>query len=180
MEAPSAAPAITASSILPPSLPPPFDLGLPAPFPDPSLSPNSSEVYGFVLWLSSLLCFLLFLLWAYTPPAYLHSLSLTYYPSHWWGLALPSYISLLPLFLITFYVAYNLHSTLPLTHPATLIDSHTRYPPPTHHPIPASVTPRYSIPDLYDMPLVTVNAYLYGTREERREGRKARGGISER
>ena len=136
------------------------------PSPASNAGPNSSEVYGFVLHLSSVLCCLLFLVWAYAPAAWLHALSITYYPSHWWALALPAYVSLLPLFLFLFYVAYNLHSTLPLTHPGTLLDGHTRYPPPSYHPPPASITPRYSIPDLYDLPLDTVNAYLYGAKRK--------------
>ena len=156
---PSSAPATSSSN--PADAPPPPLLPSRPPL---RLHPNSSEVLGFVLWLSSLLCFVAFLLWAYLPSSVLHSLSITYYPSHWWALAIPAYLSLLPLFIFTSYVAYNLHTTLPLTHPATLIDPHTRYPPPTHLIPPASLTPRYSIPPIYDMPLDAVNAYLYGTR----------------
>ena len=94
----------------------------------------------------------------------LHALSVTYYPSHWWALALPSYLSLLPLFLLFFYVSYNLYSTLPLSHPVTLFDAHTRPPPSRLSLPPARLTPRYAIPDVYDLRVETVNAYLYGRR----------------
>ena len=129
-----------------------------------------------MLWLSSIVGFAAFLFWAYLPSSALHSLSITYYPSHWWALAIPAYLSLLPLFLFISYAAYNLHSTLPLTHPATLLDSHTRYPPPSHLIPPASLTPRYSIPPIYDMPLDTVNAFLYGPRSSSSSSRSSRGG----
>lgn len=41
---------------------------------------NDSEVYGFVVWLSSLVLGVVYLLWALVPDETLHRLGITYYP----------------------------------------------------------------------------------------------------
>lgn len=42
---------------------------------------NPTEVYGFVLWISSAVAYIIFLAWAFTPEEVLHSVGITYYPS---------------------------------------------------------------------------------------------------
>ena len=50
-----------------------------------SLSPPSTtgltEVYGFVLWMTTFVIYVVFILWAYLPEEVLVSMGVTYYPS---------------------------------------------------------------------------------------------------
>ena len=140
------------------------------------LRPHATEVYGFVVWISASLCLVLYLLWAYLPPSALHALHITYYPDRYWAVAIPGYLSLLPLALAATYAALNLYRTTALSEIGALEDGWTRY------EIgraasggsgsgrggsgggamqPASVVPRYAIPDVLDMRANVVNAYMH-------------------
>ena len=150
-----------------------------------NLRPHATEVYGFVVWISASLCLVLYLLWAYLPPSVLHSLQLTYYPDRYWAVAVPAYLSLLPLFLCASYVGYNLYRTTPLSDIGALEDGWTRYETAGSDSgrggggtgavlQPASVVPRYAIPDVLDMRADVVNAYMHrqrGRREAATSGR---------
>lgn len=47
---------------------------------------SSVEVYGFVGWVTTSVGFVLYLLWAFMPEAYLHAAGITYYPDKHWAL----------------------------------------------------------------------------------------------
>jgi hypothetical protein len=78
---------------------------------------ESAEVYGFCLYVSSFVIFVLYLLWSLLPDEYLISLGITYYPSKWWALALPAWFSLtlvsVPILSFIWNMTYtlDLHST---------------------------------------------------------------------
>ena len=145
------------------------------------LRPHSTEVYGFVVWISASLCLVLYLLWAYLPPSVLHALHITYYPDRYWAVAIPAYLSVLPLFLCFSYIALNLYRTTPLSDIGALEDGWTRYEIASTAAVsgaasgrsggalmrPASVVPRYSVPDVSDMRADVVNAYMHRRRTER-------------
>lgn len=84
--------------------------------PVPRASPKvpTYEYYGFVLYLFSSLCFLIYLLWSYLPSPFLHVLGIYYYPNRWWSLAIPSFLVML---LVYIYVALALYNTEYLTLP---------------------------------------------------------------
>ncbi|KAI0141558.1 PIG-P-domain-containing protein [Xylariaceae sp. FL1272] len=90
--------------------------------PVPRASPKvpTYEYYGFVLYLFSSLTFLVYLLWAYLPAPFLHALGIYYYPNRWWALAIPSFITML---LVYIYVALALLNTEVLTLPMTSIET---------------------------------------------------------
>ena len=53
----------------------------------------SRAVYGFVMWLLSHLCLLLYLLWALVPDFYLELAGLEFLPQKYWAVAVPIYLS---------------------------------------------------------------------------------------
>ncbi|KAI1186364.1 PIG-P-domain-containing protein [Nemania serpens] len=90
--------------------------------PVPRASPKvpTYEYYGFVVYLFSSLTFLMYLLWAYLPSPILHVLGIYYYPNRWWALAIPSFITML---IVYIYVALALYNTEVLTLPLTSIET---------------------------------------------------------
>ncbi|KAI1128695.1 PIG-P-domain-containing protein [Nemania abortiva] len=90
--------------------------------PVPRASPKvpTYEYYGFVVYLFSSLTFLIYLLWAYLPSPFLHALGIYYYPNRWWALAVPSFITML---IVYIYVALALYNTEVLTLPLTSIET---------------------------------------------------------
>ncbi|KAI9141661.1 PIG-P, partial [Paraphysoderma sedebokerense] len=49
------------------------------------------EYAGFTVYLLSLLSFVIYLIYAFTPPDYLHAIGISYYPNKYWAIALPSW-----------------------------------------------------------------------------------------
>lgn len=155
----------------------------------------SAEVYGFCLYVSTFVLAALYLCWALLPERVLHAWGVTYYPSHWWALALPAWgcsaLALLPLL----YFLVNMRFTLPLDHPALLRDSWThqqrqqRQQGKVCHTDAAATAAagarqqdararlapraRYSIPDVVDLPLARINELLYA-QQPRAQGQRHR------
>ncbi|KAI8108226.1 hypothetical protein M9434_006255 [Picochlorum sp. BPE23] len=50
------------------------------------------EVYGFLGWITSSTFYVVFLVWAFTPDFILHWYGITYYPSKYWAIALPTWL----------------------------------------------------------------------------------------
>lgn len=48
--------------------------------------------YGFAGYLAVCACHALYVLYAFTPEALLHQAGVTYYPSHYWAMALPCWL----------------------------------------------------------------------------------------
>ncbi|KAJ4397622.1 hypothetical protein N0V93_001855 [Gnomoniopsis smithogilvyi] len=90
--------------------------------PVPRASPKvpTYEYYGFVLYLFSSCCFLIYLLWSYLPSPFLHALGIHYYPDRWWSLATPAFIVVL---LVYIYVALALYNTEYLTVPLNSLET---------------------------------------------------------
>jgi hypothetical protein len=87
---------------------------LTAPLDLPRASPKvpTYEYYGFVLYLLSSLCFIIYLLWSYLPSPFLHLVGIHYYPNRWWSIAIPAWLVVA----VSFgYVALGLYNTERLT-----------------------------------------------------------------
>ncbi|KAA8520397.1 hypothetical protein F0562_014653 [Nyssa sinensis] len=90
--------------------------------------PKPSEVYGFVGSISTVVATAIFLVWAYVPEPWLHSVGLFYYPSRYWALAVPSYAMVTVVLAIGFYIGLNFMSTPPPTSFNTMFDEFSREP----------------------------------------------------
>lgn len=93
--------------------------------PVPRASPKvpTYEYYGFVLYLFSSLCFLIYLLWSYLPSPFLHVLGIYYYPNRWWSLAIPSFLVMMLVYIYVALALYNTeYLTLPLGSLETIVD----------------------------------------------------------
>ncbi|QIW98785.1 hypothetical protein AMS68_004303 [Peltaster fructicola] len=93
--------------------------------PIPRASPKvpTYEYYGFTLYLTSSLAFVVYLLWAFLPSPFLHSLGIYYYPNRWWALAIPAWTVIFIIYIYVALAAYNTgHLTLPLEDVECLVD----------------------------------------------------------
>eukprot|EP00762_Andalucia_godoyi_P001329 ANDGO_04824.mRNA.1 Phosphatidylinositol N-acetylglucosaminyltransferase subunit P len=123
-------------------------------------------VYGFIMWLTTLVCYIVFLLWAFTPEQVLHSAGIWYYPDRYWAIALPSWLSVTFFFLVISYVMLYHIKTAPLDSIYTYTDQFAR----GESKVVQDLTGKKPIPPVSDIPIVEVNHILFGhlTRRKRR------------
>ncbi|RKO87787.1 PIG-P, partial [Blyttiomyces helicus] len=112
------------------------------------------EYYGFILYLSTFVSYVTFLLWAFLPEQILQDLGITYYPTRYWALAVPIWILGLIPFTILMFIGTNLFNTPPLSSPRTLTD---RYASMMRARNLGKIINEESIPDLQDVPISMVN-----------------------
>lgn len=134
-----------------------------------------TEVYGFVLWLSTFVFAAVWLAWAFTPDSLLHSLGITYYPDRFWAISLTAYGMLLLVCVPLLYHAWNMAHTLERHHINTIVDTWTRKQQESIRKqqreqaddaarrggVVQERDQRYSIPDCVDIPLPKVNRMIH-------------------
>ncbi|XP_020248903.1 phosphatidylinositol N-acetylglucosaminyltransferase subunit P-like isoform X2 [Asparagus officinalis] len=77
--------------------------------------PKPSEVYGFVGSITTVIATVIYLVWAYTPEPWLHSVGITYYPNKYWALAIPAFAMVSVVLGMVFYLGLNFMVTPPPT-----------------------------------------------------------------
>ena len=94
----------------------------------PNPSPNTGRcIYGFVLFLVSILMLLLYFLYAIITTDVFQSIGLTYFERKYWSLAIPTQILVsIMAFAVCLYPSVNYLFTPSLNHCNTLFDSNTR------------------------------------------------------
>uniref|UniRef100_A0A8C4QB22 Phosphatidylinositol N-acetylglucosaminyltransferase subunit P n=1 Tax=Eptatretus burgeri TaxID=7764 RepID=A0A8C4QB22_EPTBU len=112
-------------------------------------------IYGFVLFFMSQLVCLLYLVWAFVPESWLHKTGFTYWPQKYWAVALPAYLITTVAFGYTVLLALNMTTTPSLDSLNSITDPFAEVQD-IEETIPGG------IPLLRDLPLCTVNTYLYG------------------
>uniref|UniRef100_A0A0E0NYQ3 PIG-P domain-containing protein n=2 Tax=Oryza rufipogon TaxID=4529 RepID=A0A0E0NYQ3_ORYRU len=88
--------------------------------------PKLSEVYGFVGSITTVIATTVYLVWAYMPERCLRSLGITYYPSRYWALAVPSFVIVATALCMVVYVGFNFLATPPPTSFNTIFDEYSR------------------------------------------------------
>ena len=157
------------------------DSAISIPVPSPILRPSPgglhrvTEVYGFVLWLSTFVLAAVWIGWAFTPDATLHALGLSYYPDRFWAVSLTAYGMLLLVCVPLVYHAWNMANTLERNHINTIVDTWTRKQQESIRKQQRQAQEdagrrgfgveerdhRYSIPDCVDIPLPKVNRMIH-------------------
>lgn len=90
--------------------------------------PKPSEVYGFVGSITTVVATVVYLIWAYVPDSWLHSVGIFYYPSRYWALAVPAYVMVSIAFALLFYIGLNFVSTPPPTSFNIMFDEFSKEP----------------------------------------------------
>lgn len=93
--------------------------------PIPRASPKvpTYEYYGFTLYMTSSLAFIVYILWAFLPSTFLHQLGIDYYPNRWWALAIPAWTFMLVVYIYIALASFNVgYLTLPLQSVECLVD----------------------------------------------------------
>ncbi|KAK7261272.1 hypothetical protein RIF29_27581 [Crotalaria pallida] len=90
--------------------------------------PKPSEVYGFVGSITTVVASVIFLVWAYVPESWLQSIGISYYPSRYWALAVPTYVMVTIALGLVFYVGLNFISTPSPASLYTVFDEFSRDP----------------------------------------------------
>jgi hypothetical protein len=60
-----------------------------------------------MLYVISSACFLMYIVWSFSPAGFLDALGIHYYPSRWWSLALPSYLVVVVCYIFAALAGYN-------------------------------------------------------------------------
>ncbi|VAI25833.1 unnamed protein product [Triticum turgidum subsp. durum] len=105
---------------------------------EPAAGPKPSEVYGFVGSITVVIATAVYLAWAYTPEPALRSLGITYYPTKYWALAVPSLAMVALALSLLAYLGSNLVATPPPTSFSTIFDEYSRERPAAAVPVDAA------------------------------------------
>nr|TKS15949.1 hypothetical protein D5086_0000027870 [Populus alba] len=89
---------------------------------------KSSEVYGFVGSITTVVATVIFLAWAYVPENWLHTIGIFCYSYKYRALAVPTYAMLTILLALLFYVGLNSMSAPPPSSLNTIFDGFSREP----------------------------------------------------
>ncbi|KAI9481493.1 MAG: PIG-P-domain-containing protein [Benjaminiella poitrasii] len=117
------------------------------------------EYYGFVMYLSSFVAFVIYLIWSYVPDEILHRLGITYYPNRYWALAIPVWLMTFVWFIFFSFMAINLMNTAPFDSISCITDEHANLMSLDNE---LDVNqPSDWIPELQDIPISLVNKFLY-------------------
>ncbi|XP_057538293.1 phosphatidylinositol N-acetylglucosaminyltransferase subunit P isoform X2 [Amaranthus tricolor] len=90
--------------------------------------PKPGEVYGFVGSITTIVATAIFFIWAYAPEHWLHSIGISYYPSRYWAVAVPTYCMVIIVLGLAFYIGLNFMTTPSPTSLNVVFDEHSRDP----------------------------------------------------
>jgi len=115
------------------------------------------EFYGYAFYLVSFVAMFLWLVWAFFSE-YINNLGFTYYPNRYWAVAIPDYIIICILFYVVIFLCYNFIHTPSFDSLNTVTDKYSNLMKSVNY---SRLEEDNDIPDLQDIPISIVNAYLY-------------------
>ena len=126
------------------------------------MSSSSRAKFAFVAYISSIVAFVIYVFWAFFPKNFLYEIGITYYPSRYYGVALPAYMIVLMLLVTMIYIGINLYSTHDPESMATINDVHTRTAPSAF----LKCSTMGGIPDMGDIDPVDTSSMLFGVKKQ--------------
>lgn len=120
----------------------------------PSPTPERA-IYGFVMYLFSIILMVVYLVWALIPEHILDSVGLTYWPEKHWALSAPVFAVSTFFSVPVVYFAITLRNTKPLNSINTITDSAA------HKPVDSADLPDGAIPPIADIDLSVINKRIY-------------------
>ncbi|KAL0464303.1 UNVERIFIED_CONTAM: Phosphatidylinositol N-acetylglucosaminyltransferase subunit P [Sesamum latifolium] len=120
--------------------------------------PKLSEVYGFVGSITTVVSTVIFIIWAYVPDRWLHSIGIYYYPSRYWALAVPTFFSVTVVLAIGFYIGVNFMATPPPTSLNSMFDEFSREP---LSGIPSTDDDEQPIEPISDIDITQINEIMF-------------------
>jgi phosphatidylinositol glycan class P protein len=125
-------------------------------------SSSSRAKFAFVAYISSIVAFIIYVFWAFFPKNFLYEIGITYYPSRYYGVALPAYMIVLLLLVTMTYIGINLYSTHDPESMATIRDEHTRTAPSVF----LKCSMMGGIPDMGDIDQVDMSSMMFGVQKK--------------
>lgn len=74
---------------------------------------SSSSTYSFIAWVATYFLYIIFVVWSLLPSHFLHSFGVTYYPSKYYAIAIPSYLLVFIILIGIAYIGLNMMTTEP-------------------------------------------------------------------
>ena len=124
-----------------------------------------TAVYAFVAWISTIVAYVLFLLWATAPEATLNALGFTYYPSRYYAISLPAYLLTSFLLIGIGYVGINMSNTLAPDDLRTIEDNFSRSAP--NYFVTCSMHRENSVPEIGDLDPYVVSLLHLNSKKRR-------------
>jgi len=124
----------------------------------PSPTPERA-IYGFVMYLFSMILIAVYLVWALIPEEMLDSIGLTYFPNKHWALSAPVFMVSAFFSVPVVYSALTLLNTKPLNSITTITDGAA------HELKDPADLPAGAIPPIADIDLAIINRKLYMNNE---------------
>lgn len=120
----------------------------------PSPTPERA-IYGFVMYLFSIILIVVYLVWALVPEKMLDSVGLTYWPEKHWAVSAPAFMVTAFFSVPVFYTGLTFLKTQPLDSIHTITDGAA------HRVQDAASLPPGAIPPIADLDLARVNKTLF-------------------
>ncbi|KAH7102545.1 PIG-P-domain-containing protein [Auriculariales sp. MPI-PUGE-AT-0066] len=128
---------------------------------------RAPEYYGFVAWTATAIAFMLYLLWALLPDAWIEGAGVLWFPSREWAILLPAYSIVVALLTYFTYFALAFYGTPSFDDMRAFTDSRGYIAMSQNgtNPYLDLLNPQ-AIPEIYDMPIGLVNRVLYTKPDE--------------
>lgn len=129
-----------------------------SPAPDPERA-----IYGFFLLILSIIFLFLYIILSYLPYEWLNNIGLTYLPQKYWYIALPSYIVVAAIYVLSIYTVINMQMVNNYNSFNNIKDEASVYKHNHHqqHHLNSNDNNAASIPPVSDIPLTKICQILY-------------------